>query len=47
MRASIALEQLGDLLRDKAGITEPGPWVKLCAEKKKRFQAAEPVPMGG
>ncbi len=30
MRASIALQRLGDLLRAKAGITEPGPSEKFC-----------------
>jgi hypothetical protein len=33
MEASFALEHLGDLLRTKAGITEPWPYRKLCQEK--------------
>jgi len=32
MLASIKLEELGDLLRKKAGITEPGPAAKTLAD---------------
>ena len=32
MLASIKLEELGDLLRKKAGITEPGPAAKILAD---------------
>jgi len=34
MKASVALEQLGDLLRDKAGIIEPGPTARFLRDRE-------------
>ena len=38
---STAMEKLGNMLRKKAKITEPGPWEKCLAEDEETY---EPVP---
>ena len=39
--ASVAMKKLGDMLRKKAKITEPGPWERILAEDGKTHK---PVP---
>ena len=37
--ALFALADLGDLVREKAGITEPGPWARCVAEVEESKRA--------